>query len=143
MPEKRPPSLLTAMWANSAVRYLVVGGLCFLADIAILWVLHEALRIPLAIATPVAFLASFAITYTMQRVVAFSSDSKVVPSVGRYTALVAFNTVATTGIVWAFDAAGAGWVWGKIVAVAATTTWNYFAYRYWVFAERKGPASDV
>lgn len=116
------------------MRYLVVGGFCFLVDVGLLWLLHDALRVPLAIATPVAFLASFVVTYSLQRVVAFTSDAKVAPSVGRYAALVIFNTIATTGIVAGFDALGAHWLIGKVVAVAATTVWNYFAYRYWVFA---------
>jgi putative flippase GtrA len=135
--------LLARIWSSSAVRYLAVGGFCFLVDLALLWFLHEILPIPLVVAAPVAFLASFAVTYTLQRVVAFASDAKVVPSVGRYTALVVFNTVATTGIVWAVDAVGWGWLAGKIAAVVATTVWNYFAYRYWVFASREKAPSDV
>lgn len=125
------------------MRYLLVGGFCFVVDIALLWVAHEVLRVPLAIATPISFLASFAVTYTMQRVVAFASDSKVVPSVARYTALVVFNTLATTGIVWLVDAIGGGWLIGKVLAVVATTVWNFFAYRHWVFASPRVRSSDV
>lgn len=120
-------------WGHSAIRYLLVGGFCFLVDVALLWLAHDLLGVPLAIATPVAFLASFAVTYTLQRLVAFASEARVVPSVARYTALVVFNTIATTGIVWLVDQAGGGWLIGKVVAVVATTIWNYFAYRYWVF----------
>jgi len=123
------------------VRYLVVGALCFAFDVALLWLLHVILLVPLAIATAVAFLASFAVTYTLQRVVAFSSTAGVAPSVVRYTLLVIFNTLATTGIVWAIDALGAGWVAGKVLAVICTTFWNFFAYRYWVFASRKNRAT--
>ena len=125
------------------MRYLVVGGFCFLVDVGLLWLAHDVLGVPLAIATPVAFLASFAVTYTLQRVVAFTSESKVVPSVARYTALVVFNTLATTGIVWLVDQSGAGWLVGKIAAVVATTIWNYFAYRYWVFTTPSPRSSDV
>lgn len=131
------------IWSLSAVRYLLVGGFCFVVDVALLWIAHESLGVPLPIATPVAFLASFAVTYTMQRVVAFASDSKMVPSVARYTALVVFNTLATTGIVWAVDALAGGWFVGKVLAVVATTVWNYFAYRYWVFASSPARSSDV
>ncbi|UYO98175.1 GtrA family protein [Microbacterium sp. M28] len=131
------------LWSRSAVRYLLVGGFCFVVDVALLWIAHELLGIPLSIATPVAFLVSFAVTYTMQRVVAFASDSHVVPSVARYTALVAFNTVATTGIVWLVDQSGAGWFAGKVLAVVATTIWNYFAYRYWVFVSPSTRSTDV
>lgn len=126
--------VLPALWRSSAVRYLVVGGLCFLADLGLLALLHAVIGIPLAIATPVAFLASFAITYSAQRLLAFRSQSTVAPSVIRYSVLVAFNTLATTGIVWATDAFGWSWIVGKVIAVVATTVWNYFAYRYWVFA---------
>lgn len=131
------------IWSLSPVRYLLVGGFCFVVDVALLWIAHEWLGVPLPIATPLAFLASFAVTYTMQRVVAFASDSKMVPSVARYTALVAFNTLATTGIVWAVDALAGGWFVGKVLAVVATTVWNYFAYRYWVFASSPARSSDV
>ncbi|MFJ4224660.1 GtrA family protein [Microbacterium sp. NPDC089695] len=131
------------LWKHDAVRYLMVGGFCFVVDVFLLWLAHDVLGVPLPIATTVAFLASFAVTYTAQRVIAFASDSRVVPSVARYTALVAFNTVATTGIVWAVDALGAGWLTGKVIAVVATTVWNYFAYRHWVFSERRPGRRDV
>lgn len=133
----RTPSLLTRIWAHSAVRYLVVGGFAFVFDVAVLFVLHDVLGIALAISTPLAFLASFVVTYTLQRTIAFRSGDGVAPSVIRYAALVAFNTVATTAIVWGWDALGGPWIVGKILAVVATTVWNYFAYRYWVFAPQK------
>lgn len=131
------------MWGSSAVRYLVVGGVAFLFDLFLLWVAHEALRIPLPIASAIAFLASFVVTYTLQRVVAFGSDARVAPSVFRYAVLVGFNTVATAGIVWGVDALGAGWVVGKVAAVVATTVWNYFIYRYWVFRPSRSTPVDV
>lgn len=134
---------LVALWSRGEVRYLIVGGFCFLADVAILWVAHDVLGVPLPIATPVAFLASFAITYTMQRVIAFGSKSPVGTSVFRYTLLVIFNTIATTGIVWAAPALGLPWIVGKLVAVVATTIWNYFAYRHFVFRPAKSePVAD-
>lgn len=139
----RRPNLLARAWSNSLVRYLVVGGFCFVVDLGLLWSTHELLGVPLAIATPFAFLASFAVTYTMQRLVAFASEARVVPSVGRYTALVAFNTLATTAIVWGVDVLGAGWLGGKVIAVVATTAWTYFAYRYWVFAAPEGKLTNV
>lgn len=132
-----------ALWDHSAVRYLVVGGFCFIVDVGLLWLAHDLIGIPLAIATPIAFLASFAVTYTTQRLVAFASDSKVVPSVARYTALVVFNTIATTGIVWSLDELTGNWFAGKVIAVVATTVWNYFAYRYWVFATPTPRSTNV
>ena len=137
--DPRPQSspLIVRIWSSSAVRYLVVGGFSFLFDIGVLWLLHEVFGVALAIATPVAFLLSFAVTYTLQRTIAFRSSDGVAPSVLRYAILVAFNTVATTAIVWASDAVGLPWGLGKVIAVISTTVWNYYAYRFWVFASRK------
>ncbi|GAA5204226.1 GtrA family protein [Microbacterium jejuense] len=137
MPSAPHTSLIARVWSSSAVRYLVVGGFSFLFDVGVLWLLHDVLHVALAIATPVAFLLSFAVTYTLQRTVAFRAADGIAPSVLRYAILVAVNTVATTAIVWAGDAIGLPWIVGKIAAVVATTVWNYFAYRYWVFGTRK------
>lgn len=123
-----------ALWRHSAVRYLVTGGFCFLIDAGMIWVGHDVLGIPLAIATPAAFLLSFLVTYTLQRVVAFGADNSVAPSALRYAILVIINTIATTLIVWAISSLGAPWLVGKVVAVIATTIWNFFAYKNWVFA---------
>lgn len=133
----RVKGLLPQLWARSEVRYLLVGGFCFLADVVILWVAHDFLGVPLPVATPIAFLASFAITFTLQRVVAFGGDSAVGSSIFRYTLLVIFNTLATTGIVWLAPVLGLPWIIGKIVAVIVTTIWNYFAYRYFVFRPKR------
>lgn len=141
VPESPRPTLLAIVWSNSLVRYLVVGGFCFLVDVGLLWITHDLVGIPLPIATAFAFLASFAVTYTMQRIFAFNSDAGVAPSVGKYTALVIFNTLATTAIVWAATQVGIVWIGGKVLAVIATTVWNYFAYRYWVFATPKGKSN--
>ncbi|SIT88788.1 Putative flippase GtrA (transmembrane translocase of bactoprenol-linked glucose) [Microbacterium sp. RU33B] len=133
----RSASLISRAWSSSAVRYLAVGGFSFLFDVFVLWLLHEVFLVPLTISTPVAFLTSFAVTYTLQRTVAFRATDGVAPSVVKYAILVGVNTVATTAIVWAADALGLPWIVGKVAAVVTTTIWNYFAYRYWVFAARK------
>lgn len=126
-----------ALWRHSAVRYLVTGGFCFVVDAGMIWVGHDLLGVPLAVATPVAFLLSFVVTYALQRIVAFGADNGVAPSALRYTALVGVNMIATTVIVWAISATGAPWIVGKVIAVAATTIWNFFLYKNWVFAPDK------
>lgn len=134
---------LSRLWSSSLVRYLVMGGLSFVFDFGLLWLLHDVAGAPLTIATPAAFLASFVVTYTLQRLFAFRATDSVAPSVLRYALLVAANTALTTGIVAGADAAGWSWAIGKIIAVAVTTVGNYFAYRYWVFARPKGSPTHV
>jgi len=136
-------SLVRRMWSEDAVRYLTAGILSFGFDVGLLWLLHDVLGVALPIATPLAFLASFLVTYTLQRVLAFRARSSVPKSAAKYTLLVAVNTVLTTGIVWGVAELGAPWLAGKTVAVIVTTVGNYFAYRHWVFSPPKETSSRV
>ncbi|MFD4423050.1 GtrA family protein [Agromyces sp. NPDC058484] len=119
---------------HSAVRYLIAGGAAFLVDLGLLALFHRVFGWPLWLATGLAFLISFFFTYTVQRLFAFTSRSPHGIAMLKYAALVAFNTAASVLIVASVDLTGAGWVVGKVVATVAMTIWNYFAYRYWVFA---------
>jgi putative flippase GtrA len=132
-----PPGFVARAWSSSAVRYLLVGGLAFLLDIGLLALLHKVAGIPLIVATPVAFLLSFAATYVMQRVITFEARGGWTSSAAKYTALVVVNMIATTAIVAGAEVIGWSWAVGKIAAVALTTIWNYFGYRYWIFKDPK------
>ncbi|MGO4595434.1 GtrA family protein [Leifsonia sp. 2TAF2] len=127
--------LFKRVFAHSGVRYLVAGGLSFLVDFGLLALLHDVLLWPVWLASGVSFLLSFAFTYTIQRVFSFGSSAPHGRAVLRYTLLVAFNTLATIVIVSLINSSVVGWAGGKVVATIVTTTWNYFAYRYWVFAD--------
>lgn len=133
----------SGLWASSLVRYLVMGGLSFAFDFGLLWLLYDVAGVQLAVATPTAFLASFVVTYTLQRLFAFRATDSMAPSIVRYAILVAANTVLTTGIVAFADAVGWSWVLGKVAAVTVTTVGNFFAYRYWVFTHPKGSPTHV
>ncbi len=131
------PGPARRLWRNSALRYLVVGGVAFLFDFGLLFVLHDLAQVDLVVATPVAFLTSFALTFVMQRTITFRTGSGWGSSAVKYTALVIFNTFATTAIVTGIDAVGWPWAVGKALAVASTTVWNYFGYRYWIFPPKR------
>ena len=64
----------------------------------------------------------------------FSSRAPHGSALVRYAVLVAFNTVATVLIVAGVNDTVLGGIGGKVIATAVTTVWNYFIYRYWVFA---------
>jgi putative flippase GtrA len=120
---------------TSVARYLAAGILAFLVDFGLLALFREVFGWPTAVAAAVAFLLSFAFTYTIQRTLGFVSRAPHGRALLRYTILVAFNTVATAVIVTLVDQTAAGWGVGKVIATGATTIWNYFAYRWWVFAD--------
>lgn len=132
----RGTSVLKSFFGHSAVRYLLVGGSAFVLDLALLGLFHEILGLPVWLASGLAFVLSFIYTFTMQRAFSFGGSSPHGQALLRYSALVAFNTVATMGIVTLLSTTPLGWAGGKFLATAASTVWNYFAYRYWVFTAK-------
>ncbi|MFB7843323.1 GtrA family protein [Microbacterium sp. NPDC056052] len=123
---------------RSVLKYLIAGGLGFLVDFGLLALLHQVFGWSTWLAAGVAFAASFLFTYAMQRNFTFGSEAPHGWALLKYSALVAFNLLATAGIVAVVDQTPAGWAVGKVAATAVTTLWNYFAYRYWVFARPRG-----
>jgi putative flippase GtrA len=138
-------NLVVKLYHNSALRYLAVGGISFVIDFSLLYLLHEVLGAAIWISTAVAFLGSFVFNYALQRLFSFRSRSSHGKTLAKYIALVIFNTIATTFIVSFFDHLIDGWEIGKVVATVITTLWNYLIYRYWVFADRRsdGPANTA
>jgi putative flippase GtrA len=111
-----------------------VGVASFVLDLGLLIVLHEIFQVELWIATPVAFLVSLVFNFVLQRVFTFQAVNSRRSSALKYGLLVVFNTVATDVIVTAFDRFGIGYEIGKVFATAITMVWNYFIYKYWIFA---------
>ena len=112
----------------------MTGGMAFLLDFGLLALFHEVFGWEVWLATGLAFAITFAFNFTAQKLFTFTSTSQTSSSLLRFTLLVAFNTVATVAIVTLISLTPAGWAAGKIVATVVTTVWNYFIYRYWVFA---------
>lgn len=126
---------VTSVTRHSGFRYLLIGGTSFLIDIGLLALFRQILDWPLWLATGSAFLLTFAFNYSLQRAFSFGSDAGHGRTLLKYITLLAFNTLATIAIVWLVDSTGLGWGVGKVVATVITTGWNYFVFRYWVFAQ--------
>lgn len=128
---------LRRLLGHSAVRYLLVGGCAFLFDAGLLALFREVFHWPVWVSAGAAFLLSFFFTYSLQRAFSFKSELPHGQALVRYILLVAFNTLATMGIVSVVALSPLGWLGGKVIATALTTVWNYFVYRWWVFPPSK------
>ena len=124
-------------------RYLLIGCTSFVVDLGLLSLCYRVLHWPLWLATGAGFWGSFAYNYLLQRRFAFTAAATVLGSLTRYSVLLGFNTLATMGIVELFQQLGPGYVAGKVAATGATTIWNYFAYKKWVFAHATNPPSTL
>ena len=131
---RQKSSLLGKLARHTAVRYLFVGGLSFLVDFGLLALLSQVFGWPLWIATGVAFLVSFAFTYTMQRVVAFGPRLRMVPPWpsmrSSWLSTPSHPSSSFNLRVRLCSDGAAARCWRPVV----TTVWNYFSYKYWVYA---------
>lgn len=113
-----------------------MGGFSYAVNVALLVAFVDGLGWNRPwIAAPAAFLLTFLVSYTLQRVVAFRSTAPVASSVLRYGILVAVNTVAQAVLHALAERAGIGLVAGQLVATGITSAWNYVAYSHWVYAD--------
>ena len=120
---------------NSAVRYVLAGGLAFVFNVVLLNVFQVGLKWPTSVAAMLAFWGTFGFCYAMQRIFAFQSKSPVAGSLVRYSILVAFNSIVVSVVVTLCnEGLGIGLGTSQLIATVLTTAWNYFAYKHWVYA---------
>ena len=126
----------SAVDVGSLLRYLAVGVFSYGVNVALLIAFVEGLGWNRPwVAAPSAFLLTFLVSYTLQRVVAFRSTASVAGSLLRYAVLVGFNTLAQALLHALAERAGLGLASSQLIATALTTAWNYLAYRHWVYAD--------
>lgn len=117
--------------------YLGTGVASFAVDVGGLFVLHSVFGVALVIAAPTAFLASFAVNFTLNQRYTFQANREAYRGqLIRFTTLVVFNTAMTTLIVAGLAALGLHYLVAKSISVAALFILNYFVLRYWVFRDR-------
>jgi putative flippase GtrA len=127
---KRRPS---AVSLRRALGYLAVGLAGFAVDFGLLVLLREVFAAPVWLAATIAFWASLAIVFLTNKYVTFNAGGAGRRQLVRYFILLAVNYGVTLGVLALAERIGVGYQVGKVVAVAMTTVWNYFAYEFWVF----------
>jgi putative flippase GtrA len=129
-----PPRTLLGALHHPAVRYLLVGGGTFLADLLLLMLLHGALHLPLPLATGISFTIATGGNFLLNRAFTFSADGVAGPAL-RYAILVGLNFVVSVVLVPLLTyGISLDYRLSKVVISVAAVFWNYVAYRLWVFA---------
>jgi putative flippase GtrA len=129
MTTRRP----SAVSCRRALGYLAVGLTGFAVDFGLLVLLREVFKAPIWLAATIAFWASLAVVFFTNKYVTFNARGAGRRQLMRYFTLLAFNYLVTLGVIALAERIGVGYQVGKVVAVALTTVWNYFAYEFWVF----------
>jgi putative flippase GtrA len=119
--------------SNSALRFLVVGGLSLAADTGALFVLHGVLGIWLPVATALAYAVAFVVNFGLNRTWAFGAGGAIGPQLWRYLALVAVNLVLTVVVVQGLVWVGVTYLAAKVVTATGLAVINYLVSRKLIF----------
>jgi putative flippase GtrA len=126
--------------AERMIRFLLVGGLTFVAYYALLYILHTGagMSYPLAIAISYGF--ALALHFLINRSFTFSGQrGRASQQLCRYALIALVNYCTQILIVRVlFETIGFGFYWSAIIAVATTTLTGFVLLDKWVFtrAER-------
>lgn len=133
--------------ARRFLTYVAVGVAGFAVDFGLLLFFREIVGSPVWLAGTIAFWGSLAVVFLSNKYFTFAAQGPGHRQLVRYFVLLGFNYVVTLGVLYLAERTGIGYQIGKIVSVAMTTVWNYFAYQLWVFRTSEpapsGPTTTV
>ena len=120
---------------HSVFRFLFVGGLTYIVDMAVLIGLYSGLHTQRTVAAGASFWVGLLFSFVLQKFVAFQDYKKEVKAISRqaawYAVLVGFNYALTLIIVSLFPSKYL--ILSRTAAVAVTSCWNYVFYKRIIF----------
>ena len=115
------------------VKYVLIGGLCFVIDAGLLWFCTSVLGWEIWLGATVGYWTGLLVNFSLNRLVMGRASSNLVRQSMRYGVLLGANFFITLGFLHLAAAWGLDIVVAKTIIVAASTCWNYLLYRRWVF----------
>lgn len=118
---------------HSIAKFAVVGLIGFGTDVGLLWLLHGVLGMWLPLATGLAYLVAFAISFVLSREWVFPDTGNMRRQVYRYCVLVAgvllFTILGVQALVWL----AMPYLIAKVLVSGVVALINYAVSRWWVF----------
>jgi len=119
--------------------YLVSGGTAFLVNISLLALFVEAFHLWYLIATSLAFMLAFFVSFTMQKFLTFREHStdRVHRQMGAYLLIALCNLCANGGLMYiAVEFVGIHYLVAQVIVTAAIAAYSFFLYKYLIFERR-------
>jgi putative flippase GtrA len=127
---------LSSIRKNKLFRYIIIGGVSYIAEVATLWVLVYILHIDSVVAVAISFWVGLIISFFLQKFFAFRNTSKSIKHFAgqsiAYGVLVGVNYLFTIGFVYATQSFF-GLILARTIALAITTGWNFIIYNKIIF----------
>ncbi|MDD3051745.1 MAG: GtrA family protein [Candidatus Cloacimonetes bacterium] len=121
------------------IKYLISGGLAFLADICVLYLLTEYLKIHYFISVGIAFLCGLVIVYILNTKWVFRYRTHK----NKKLEFLIFSLITLDGlclnlilIPFFTEICGLYYMFSKVITTGLVLIWNYAARKYYLFNKR-------
>ena len=124
-----------------AVRYGLSGGMAFVADFGLLYVLTDCLHVHYLLSSMLSFATGLLITYLLSVYWIFDQrrfDNRLFEIV-LFTAIGVVGLLLTALFMWLFtDRLDMHYLLSKVLTTAITTAWNFLAKKFILFTRQGG-----
>ncbi|WP_203863048.1 GtrA family protein [Plantactinospora mayteni] len=126
--------LLAVVWDHRFPRFAALAAAGFTFDLTTLALLNRYTPLPSPTAVTLAFWATYALNFALNRRFAFrANDRPVGPQLARFVPQVLGDYLLTLTAVLALQAIGVPLVAARIIAGGTNLVFNYVLYRWWTF----------
>ena len=119
-------------------RYCFVGGLAFLVDYGLLYLLSDKFRLHYLLSASIAFIAGLVVNYLISTFWVFS-ESKYEDKRKEFAIFAFIGVIGlglTEGLMWLFtDLVGLHYLLSKLITAALVLLWNFFARKVILFTK--------
>lgn len=124
-----------------ALRYAVSGGVAFVADFLLLYVLTDCAHVHYLLSAILSFCVGLLITYLLSVYWIFDKrrfDSRV-PEIIIFVLIGLVGLLITALFMWLFtDLLQIHYLLSKVLTTFVSTVWNFLAKKFMLFSDRKG-----
>lgn len=126
--------------------YLISGGAFFWSGYLAFFVFDKGLHLSLWWATSLAYLIGWTINFLLQRYWVFNNpklEDHAVEVSERYIIISLINWPINYAILWSLKSIDITPYIGQFVSAGFFTFWNYYWYKFWVFAPTYTPKRNL
>ena len=116
---------------EEVIRFLIVGGGCFLLEYILLYVLIEYMHIGYLVSSAIAFTVSLLVNYILCLLVVFNVKHQSSLEIGLFIITSLIGLIINQGVMWFLVEIIAWWyMFAKVIASGIVMIWNYITKRY-------------
>ena len=116
---------------EEVIRFLIVGGGCFLLEYILLYFLTEYMHIGYLVSSAIAFTVSLLVNYILCLLVVFNVKHQSSLEIGLFIITSLIGLIINQGVMWFLVEIIAWWyMFAKVIASGIVMIWNYITKRY-------------